>query len=67
MHENADWTDDLRQRLDELLDAYRRALLDSLNDLTENEARARRVPSKTTLLGLVNMSPTSKVCGSTKL
>jgi hypothetical protein len=53
MHENADWTDDLRQRPDELLDAYRRALLDSLNDLTENEARARRVPSKTTLLGLV--------------
>ncbi|MHA3702711.1 DinB family protein [Jatrophihabitans sp. YIM 134969] len=42
-----------RTRFDELLDEYRAALLASLDDLTEEEARARLVPSKTTLLGLV--------------
>ena len=47
------WTDDLRRRLDELLDGYRAALHDSLDGLTEDEARRRLVPSKTTLLGLV--------------
>ena len=47
------WTADLRARLDELLDVYRVALHDSLNGLTEEEARLRLVPSKTTLLGLV--------------
>ncbi|SDU79865.1 Protein of unknown function [Microlunatus sagamiharensis] len=47
------WTDDLRTRLDELLDEYRAALLGSLDGLSEEEARARLVPSKTTLLGLV--------------
>ena len=49
----ATWTDDLRQRLDELLDDYRQALLGSLQGLSEDEARLRLVPSKTTLLGLV--------------
>lgn len=47
------WTEDLRQRLDELLDEYRQALLAALEGLSEEEARARLVPSKTTLLGLV--------------
>ena len=47
------WTTDLRLRLDELLDEYRAALLRSLDDLSEEEARRRLVPSKTTLLGLV--------------
>jgi hypothetical protein len=49
----ASWVDDQRQRIDELIDEYRAALLDSLEDLTEEEARRRLVPSKTTLLGLV--------------
>ena len=39
--------------MDELVDAYRVALHDSLDGLTEEEARRRLVPSKTTLLGLV--------------
>ena len=43
----------MRVRLDELLDGYRTALHDSLDGLTEDEARARLVPSKTTLLGLL--------------
>ena len=47
------WTDELRGRLDELVDGYRSALHDSLDGLTEDEARLRLVPSKTTLLGLV--------------
>lgn len=47
------WTTDLRQRLAELLDEYRAALHDSLDGLTEAEARLRLVPSKTTLLGLL--------------
>ncbi|MGY6500977.1 MAG: DinB family protein [Acidimicrobiales bacterium] len=47
------WTEDLRQRLDELIDEYRAALHDSLDDLTEEEARRSLVPSRTTLLGLV--------------
>ena len=53
---NADanaWTADLRRRLEELLDEYRAALLGSLDGLSEDEARLRLVPSKTTLLGLV--------------
>jgi Protein of unknown function (DUF664) len=49
----ADWTDDLRRRLDELLDEYRSSLHDCLDGLTEDEARMRLVPSTTTLLGLV--------------
>ena len=47
------WTVELRARLDELIDGYRAALLDALDGLTEDEARARLVPSRTTLLGLV--------------
>jgi Protein of unknown function (DUF664) len=48
-----EWFDEQRQRVEELIDGYRAALHDSLNDLTEEEARRRLVPSKTTLLGLV--------------
>jgi hypothetical protein len=48
-----DWTDDLRGRVEELVDHYREVLLASLDGLTEEEARLRLVPSKTTLLGLV--------------
>jgi hypothetical protein len=47
------WTAEHRHRVEELLDEYRVVLHDSLNDLTEEEARRRLVPSKTTLLGLV--------------
>ncbi len=47
------WADEMRQRLDDLLDDYRARLRASLEDLTEQEARQRLVPSKTTLLGLV--------------
>ena len=47
------WTAEQRQRVEELVDEYRVALHDSLNDLTEEEARRQLVPSKTTLLGLV--------------
>jgi Protein of unknown function (DUF664) len=47
------WADDLRGRLDELLDGYRAALHDSLDGLTEEQVRRRVVPSKTTLLGLL--------------
>ncbi|OWY61083.1 hypothetical protein B7486_65710, partial [cyanobacterium TDX16] len=47
------WTADLHQRVDELLDEYRAALHDALDGLTEEEARRRLVPSKTTLLGLL--------------
>jgi hypothetical protein len=47
------WTVDLRSRFDELLDEYRASLHDSLGGLTEEEARLRLVPSKTTVLGLV--------------
>ena len=50
---HTDWTAEQRQRVDELIDEYRLALHHSLDDLTEEEARRRLVPSKTTLLGLV--------------
>ncbi|HEY5699592.1 MAG TPA: DinB family protein [Acidimicrobiales bacterium] len=49
----ADWAADLRRRLEELLDEYRSSLHDCLDGLSEDEARMRLVPSKTTLLGLV--------------
>lgn len=49
----AGWTADLRVRFEELLDEYRATLHDALDGLTEDEARARLVPSKTTLLGLL--------------
>jgi len=51
--EPADWTADHRRRVDELIDEYRTALHDSLDGLTEDEARRSLVPSRTTLLGLV--------------
>ncbi|SDH12827.1 DinB family protein [Klenkia brasiliensis] len=47
------WTEDLRGRLDELLDEYRDHLRAAVDGLTEEEARARLVPSATTLLGLL--------------
>lgn len=47
------WTHGLRTRLDELLDQYRATVHDSLDGLTEQEARQSLVPSRTTLLGLV--------------
>ena len=40
-------------RVEELLDEYRAALHGCLDGLTEDEARLRLVPSRTTLLGLV--------------
>ena len=49
----ADWVAEQGRRIDELIDEYRSALHDSLDDLTEEEARRRLVPSQTTLLGLV--------------
>jgi hypothetical protein len=48
-----EWVDQQRRRVEELIDEYREALHDSLNGLTDEEARRRLVPSKTTLLGLV--------------
>ena len=48
-----EWTTELRGRLEELLDGYRASLHNCLDGLTEEEARARLVPSKTTLLGLL--------------
>ena len=53
MGERRDWADGLDQRVEQLIDEYRHALHDSLNALSEEEARRRLVPSKTTLLGLV--------------
>lgn len=50
---NPSWTDEQRQRVDDLIDEYRAALHNTLDDLTEDEARRRLVPSKTTLLGLL--------------
>lgn len=47
------WANDLQQRVDELIDEYRASLHDCLKGLSEEEARLRLVPSKTTLLGLV--------------
>ena len=51
--ERRDWTVDQRQRVEELLDLYRTALHDSLDGMSEREARRSLVPSSTTLLGLV--------------
>jgi len=44
---------DFRARFDELLDEHRTMLHDSLNGVTEDEARRSLVPSATTLLGIV--------------
>ena len=52
-HHPATFAARLRDQLESLLDDHRRALHDCLDDLTEEEARGRLVPSKTTLLGLV--------------
>ena len=43
----------LRDQLEVFLDDHRQALAESLDGLTEEEARRRLVPSRTTLLGLV--------------
>jgi len=43
----------LKEQLETFLDEHRAALSASLNDLTEEQARRRLVPSQTTLLGLV--------------
>ncbi len=51
--DEAQWVVDQRTRIGELIDGYRDALLGSLDGLTEDEARRRLVPSRTTLLGLV--------------
>lgn len=48
-----DWVADQHRRIDDLIDEYRVRLHDSLEGLTEEEARRRMVPSATTLLGLV--------------
>lgn len=48
-----DWVVAQGSRIAELIDDYRQRLHDSLDGLTEEEARRRLVPSKTTLLGLV--------------
>lgn len=42
-----------RRQLEVFLDEHRAAMHDALDGLTEEEARRRLVPSKTTLLGLV--------------
>ena len=47
------WTVDQRRHIQELIHEYRRSLHDSLDGLSEDEARRRLVPSATTLLGLV--------------
>ena len=43
----------LRRQLDAFVDDHRRILLACLDGLTEEQARRRLVPSRTTLLGLV--------------
>ena len=43
----------LREQLDAFLDEHRRHLVASLDDLSEEQARRRLVPSRTTSLGLV--------------
>lgn len=48
-----EWSDDQRARIAELIDDYRERIGGCLAGLTEQEARRRLVPSKTTLLGLV--------------
>ena len=49
----APWTEDLRGRLDELLEEHREGLRRQLDDLTEQEARRRLVPAETTHLSLL--------------
>ena len=44
---------DVRSQFDAFLDEHRRALYESLDGLTEEQARRSLVPSRTTLLGLL--------------
>ncbi len=46
-------SNEMRQRIEELLDEYRAALGACVDGLTEDEARLGLVSSKTTLLGLL--------------
>lgn len=46
-------TQDVRTQFEAFLDEHRKALTASLDGLTEEQARRRLVPSRTTLLGLV--------------
>ena len=52
-HDPAMFGAPLREQLESFLDDHRRALRESLDGLTEAEARRSLVPSRTTLLGLV--------------
>ncbi len=52
-HDPAMFGAPLHEQLESFLDDHRRALRDSLDGLTEAEARRSLVPSRTTLLGLV--------------
>ncbi len=56
----------LRTQLDTILDEHRAALDACLDGLTEEEARRRLAPSRTTLLGLVSTPPMWSGCGSAK-
>lgn len=51
--EAAGWPRTLLGRVDELLDEYRALLHGCVDGLSEDEARMRLVPSKTTLLGIL--------------
>jgi len=52
-HESSTFTAPLGEQLAAFVDEHRQMLARSLDGLTEEEARRRLVPSKTTLLGLV--------------
>ncbi|MFC6286725.1 DinB family protein [Nocardioides sp. GCM10027113] len=52
-HDPATFTSPLREQLLAFVDEHRAMLRACLDDLTEDEARRRLVPSRTTLLGLV--------------
>jgi hypothetical protein len=49
----ADGTGSERQVLEAFLDFHRQALASKVDGISDNEARERRVPSKTTLAGLI--------------
>lgn len=52
-HDPAVFAAPLHRQFEAFLDDHRRALYDCLDNLTDEEARRRLVPSQTTLLGLV--------------
>ncbi|GAB3523165.1 DinB family protein [Arthrobacter monumenti] len=52
-HEPAGFAGPLNELFETFLDDHRRALHDSLHDVTDEESRTHLVPSKTTLLGLL--------------